>query len=47
MPKKFHEALIRAAKKKYGTSTSPAAKCYIYGALHASKDKAPKKRKKK
>ena len=34
MPKRLHEALKRSARKKFGTTTSPRAKAYIYGTLH-------------
>lgn len=34
MPKKAHEALKRQARKKFGTTTSPRAKKYIYGTLN-------------
>jgi hypothetical protein len=39
MPVKMHRALKRAARKKYGATSSPKAKRYIYGALNKHKKK--------
>ncbi len=39
MPKKMHAALKRQALKKFGSTTSPRAKRYIYGTLSKRKKK--------
>ena len=33
MPEKAHRALKKEAQKKFGSTTSPRAKKYIYGTL--------------
>ena len=45
MPKRLHMALKKAAREKFGSTTSPRAKAYIYGTLH--RVATTKKRKKK
>lgn len=44
MPKKLERKLKAEAKKKFGSTTSPRARKYIYGTLRKT-GWAPKKRK--
>ena len=32
-PKKMHKSLAKTARKKFGISTSPRAKKYVYGTM--------------
>lgn len=46
MPKKMHEALKRQARKKFGSTTSPRARRYIYGTMQKKTSWKPSKKKK-